>query len=75
MTFSDDDGRLKIAGRKDKTAVTFSDDDSKVIAKMRSRLQIERHRTTDQDVYTDLRLYISVIEKMVEALGLPLANT
>ena len=47
--------------------MTFSDDELKALAIIRSKLQEEYLSTTNRDVHTNLQLCISVLEKMIEA--------
>jgi len=67
----DEDGRLKIAGRKDKTAVTFSDDELISITRMRNRLKSEWSKA---DAYCVTGENLIAIEKMIEALNLPMSD-
>ena len=63
----DEDGRLKIAGRKDKTAVTFSDEEMRSIFDMRDRIRKDLRSATALQDHDDLSTCLCVLEKMIEA--------
>ena len=70
----DADGRLKIVGSKEKSAVTFSDDD---LANLRSAINILRVKASSgSSLAGENTAYegLDVIERMVEALGLPISK-
>ena len=68
----DEDGRLKIAGRKEKEAVTFSDDDLARVSVIQALLTA-RYRSQIQDEnMTEARCVLTVFERMIEHLNLPI---
>ena len=68
----DNKGRLKLVDYEEKVPVTFSDDELRSISDMRDWLIVENSKV---DALPDVDAYFIVLDKMIEALGLPIANT
>ena len=66
----DEDGRLKIAGREDKTAVTFSDDDLARMSVIKALLTARRERQSAEANIVESNLVLTVFERMIEHLNL-----
>ena len=71
----DDKGRLSLVYYEEKEAVTFSDDDLRSISDMRDRIRKDLRMAIVLQDHDGLSTYLCVLEKMIEALGLPIANT
>ena len=67
----DEDGRLKIAGRKEGAAKEFSAKELISIISMRDKLLLEDSKA---GAFSDAGEHLLVLEKMVEALNLPMSD-
>ena len=67
----DEDGRLKIAGREEGAAKEFSAKELISIISMRDKLLLEDSKA---GAFSDAGEHLLVLEKMVEALNLPMSD-